>query len=389
MKKLLLILLILGYATPGWAQFGRIMKGAERVKKASDIVFTDAEEQELGAAVSERIRGRYGVVQDQAVHRYVGLLGSVLGQASSRPTLPFRIVVLDTDGVNAFAAPGGYVHVTRGALALVNNEAELAAVLAHEIAHVTEKHTIKALQRSRTVDFAASESAGGGVKGYVVSQFADKAFQIVYAGFDRGDELEADKVGVALVNKVGYDPKGLSAFLTRLTERNKGNTDATVKQGLFASHPEMQERLEKIAKQITADKLTAALVLDERYRKNVSYQPTALDALTVIEAGAAGLTAGASGGATTSASSGSTSSGSSSTAAKPQEEPKKKRGFGLGSLVAPKSEERKSAQVTGSGGSRGVDKEREAKGGGNPALVAVKITQAEIDQFKKDGGLKS
>jgi len=382
MKHIVLMVVMLAYATPAWAQFGRIMKGADRVQKARDIVFTDEEEEQLGAAVSDRIRARYGVVQDAAVHRYVGLVGSLLGRASSRPTLTYRIIVLDTDGVNAFAAPGGYIHVTRGALALVANEAELAGVLAHEIAHVTEKHTIKALQRSRSVSMATSESAGGGVKGFVVSQFADKAFEVVYAGFDRGDELEADKTGIALVNKVGYDAKGLSAFLTRLAERNKANTDTTTKQGLFASHPEMQERLEKIAKQVTADKLTAAVTLPDRYRKFVTYEPTAIAQLTVVESGAAGLTGGASSDA---------KSGEQSASAKPaeKEEPKKKRGFGLGNLIAPKGEEKKSAQVTASGGSRGVDKERLAKGGSNPALVAVTLSPADIEQFRKEGGLKA
>jgi predicted Zn-dependent protease len=382
MKKLVLILLMLAYATPAWAQFGRIMKGAERVQKARDIVFTDDEEQELGAAVSERIRARYGVVQDAAVHRYVTLVGSLLGQASSRPKLTYRIIVLDTDGVNAFAAPGGFIHVTRGTLALVANEAELAGVLAHEIAHVTERHTVKALQRSRTVGMATSESAGGGVKGYVVSQFADKAFDAVYAGFDRGDELDADKVGVALANKVGYDPKGLGAFLTRLAERNKATKDTATKQGLFASHPEMQERLDKTTKQLAADRLTGTVALADRYRTFVKYEPKPIDQLTVVESGAAGLT----GGAPADEKSGDTSAKT----AEKEEPKKKKRGFGLGNLVAPKSsEEKKSAQVTGSGGSRGVDKERLAKGGDNPALVAVKISQADVDQFRKEGGLKA
>ena len=89
------------------------------------------------------MRARYGVVQDAAVHRYVTLVGTLLAKTSTRPNLPFKFIVLDTDGVNAFAAPGGFIHITRGALALMASEAELAGVLAHEIIHVTEKHTIQ------------------------------------------------------------------------------------------------------------------------------------------------------------------------------------------------------------------------------------------------------
>ncbi len=98
--------------------------------------------------MSEKIRARYGVVQDAAAHKYVSLVGDALAQVSSRPALPWRFVILDTDGVNAFAAPGGYVHITRGALALLKNESELAGVLGHEIIHVTEKHTVNAIQKS-------------------------------------------------------------------------------------------------------------------------------------------------------------------------------------------------------------------------------------------------
>ena len=108
-----------------------------------DLTFSEAEEQQLGSEISTKIRDRYGVVQDRAVHKYVTLVGSVLASASSRPNLKWTFVVLDTDGVNAFAAPGGFVHITRGALALIQNEAELADVLAHEIGHVTEKHTLQ------------------------------------------------------------------------------------------------------------------------------------------------------------------------------------------------------------------------------------------------------
>src|SRR5688572_208703 len=105
----------------GGEQIGGITKGLGIAKKANDVRelrMSEAEEQQLGANVSERIRSRYGVVQDANVHRYVALVGTALAINSSRPTLPWTFIVLDTDGVNAFAAPGGYVHITRGALAL-------------------------------------------------------------------------------------------------------------------------------------------------------------------------------------------------------------------------------------------------------------------------------
>jgi predicted Zn-dependent protease len=109
----------------------------QRAQQLQEIQITDQEEQQIGAAVCEKVRVRYGVVQDPGVHRYVSLVGTVLARASSRPNLQYTFIVLDTDGVNAFAAPGGYIMITRGALGLIANEAELAGVLAHELIHVT------------------------------------------------------------------------------------------------------------------------------------------------------------------------------------------------------------------------------------------------------------
>src|SRR5688572_2655024 len=143
---------------------GGISKGIGIAKKANDVrelQMTDAEEQDLGKLVSEKIRERYGVVQDANVTRYVSLVGLAMAQGSTRPALPWTFIVLDTDGVNAFAAPGGYVHITRGALALIQDEAQLAGVLSHEIIHITEKHTVRAIQKNQAVQMGASETLSG------------------------------------------------------------------------------------------------------------------------------------------------------------------------------------------------------------------------------------
>jgi predicted Zn-dependent protease len=201
-------------------KLGKAAKTAEkRAGQFKDIEMTDAEEQELGAAVSELIRKRYGVVQDPAIHRYVTLVGSVLAQASTRPTLAWKFIVLDTDGVNALAAPGGYIHITRGALSLLKNEAELGGVLGHELIHVTEKHTIRAIQKGKLVQMGADETLKDNKE--LFGKLVEQAYKVVDSGFGRGDELDADAKGVVLANKVGYAPGGLSDFLTTISERNK------------------------------------------------------------------------------------------------------------------------------------------------------------------------
>ena len=258
----------------GGEQLGSIGKIGGAVQKANevrDIQVSEAEEQQLGAAVSEKIRTRYGVVQDPAVHRYVALVGGALAAASTRPALPWTFIVLDTDGVNAFAAPGGYVHITRGALALIQDEAELAGVLGHEIIHVTEKHTIKSMQKSKAVQMGASEtlSSSSALLERAVTATYDN---IVEKGFGREEENDSDEKGLALANGVGYAPGGLGAFLTRLKDRNK---DAKEKRGLFASHPEMQSRLDNLKKEIAAKKMASTATLADRYKKFITYTPKA------------------------------------------------------------------------------------------------------------------
>ena len=354
-------------------QFGSVLKRAQQVR---DIQMTDEEESKLGEAVSERIRQRYGVVQDPAIHKYVSLVGQVLAHASTRPGLQWRFIVLDTDGVNALAAPGGLVHITRGALSLMKSEAELADVLGHEIIHVTEKHTIKAIQKGKMVQIGADETVGSAG---VFNKLVDKATGVVMAGFGREEELEADRKGIVIANTVGYEPNGLKNFLTTLADRNKASTE---KQGLFASHPEMKERLEKLDKTVKDNKLAATATADARYKKHVTYEPVAITAIATVEQGSAGL-AGGGGSSKSDEAATSDAKGDGKT-----EEPKKKRGFGLGKLIAPsKGGEKQASETTGSSAARGVDSERNAKGGGNPNLVPVNVTAADLTAFKKDGKL--
>lgn len=366
------VVIVFGASTAAEAQLGGLSKGLSIAKKAQDVrdlQMTDAEEQELGKQVSERIRTRYGVVQDAGVHRYISLVGTALAQGSTRPGLPWTFIVLDTDGVNAFAAPGGYIHITRGALALIKNEAELAGVLAHEIIHVTEKHTIRAIQKSKAVQMGAAETLSGS------SALMEKAVtatydNIVERGFGRAEENESDENGVALANKTGYAPNGLVTFLTTLKDRNKESKE---KRGLFASHPEMQDRLDRITKQIASQKLTASATVQPRFAKNITYKPVAIAAIATVDPGAAGLTGG-------------DAKAEPKKADEKKEEPKKSR-FGLSRMLPTSGGEKKQAQVTASGGARGVDPEKDSKGGSNPAIVAVKIAAADVTAFKKEGGL--
>ena len=375
MKRAVLSLtLIAGLAVPVFADAPQIGGALKRVQQFRDLQVSEAEEQQLGAAVSEKVRGRYGVAQDPSVHRYVAPVGTVLTQVSTKPNIPWQFIVLDTDAVNAFAAPGGFVHITRGALALIQDEAELAGVLGHEIIHVTEQHTIRAIQKSKSIQMGTNETLSGNAA--LLNKVADNIYlDLIEKGFGRGEENESDEKGVVLANKVGYAPQGLHRFLTRLQERNKS---ATEKRGLFASHPETTERLTRLTRQIGQQKLASSATLADRYRRNIIYKPVPQSSIATVEAGTSGL---AGGGGTAEA----------KPAAKPEEkkeEPQKKRGFGsLGRVLPGGGGEKSSSQTTASAAARGVDPERDARGGSNPKPVPVVVSAVDVTAFKKEGGL--
>jgi predicted Zn-dependent protease len=357
--------------TPAAAQFDKIGKGLAVAKTATDAIYTEAEKQQLGAEVSANIRKKFGVVQDPAVHKYVTLVGAVLARVSKKPDYSWRFIVLDTDAVNAFAAPGGYVHITKGCLALIANESELAGVLGHELTHVVEDHTIKALSKAGFVDTAASASGKGGeITAGLVSQVTSIALQ----GFGRGEELESDHDGLGLAAKAGYQPDGLRTFLQRLTDRNKNSSE---KRGLFASHPAMQERLDKLAAQEKKEK-ASTVTLEARFKQFIAYQPVPQSQIATVAAGSSGLASG---------STSSAKKADDKDAKKAEEKPKKK-GFGLGGLASSLGGgEKKSGQTVASGGARGLDPEVDAKGGPNPAVVSVTVSRSDIDAFRKEGKL--
>lgn len=370
------LVLSISVAAPVFAanggQLGRIGGALKKVEQVRELQITDAEEQQLGATVSQRVRDRYGVVQDATVQRYVALVGHVLAQGSTRPALPWTFIVLDTDAVNAFAAPGGFVHITRGALALIQDESELAAVLGHEIVHVAEQHTMKSIRNTKAIQMGADETLSGSAA--LLNRLAERVYSdIIDNSFGRAEENESDEKGVGLAHRLGYAPQGLTRFLTRLQERNEGSKE---KRGLFASHPAMAERLDRLAKQIASQKLMASATLGDRYKQHIFYLPVPLSGIAVIAEGAAGL-----------AGDGREEKPAAKSEEKKADPPKRSRFGSIGKMLPSGGGEKQSAQVTASAAARGVDPERDAKGGPNPNPVAVTVTAADIAAFKKEGRL--
>jgi predicted Zn-dependent protease len=371
MKSAAFVVAAVLMTTPAYAQLGGLINKAQKANDAKnkydDLNINDQEERQLGEQVSASITNKYGVYQDREVAKFVSLLGGVLAQQSTRPDLQWTFIVLDTDAVNAFAAPGGLIHVTRGLLGLVSNEAELAGVLGHEITHVTAKHTVRAIQKSKGISIGTDQAGGGSLKNAIIAKMAERAYHLVLDGeFSREDENESDKVGVQLANKIGYAPTGLVDVLKKLDARNNGREE---RNGLFASHPAITDRIGKLEREISSAKLTSTAKGEARYAKTVHIVAKPITEIAMVADGAAGLAGGDKG------------KGKEAEAAK-KEEPKKKGGL-LGKFNTSSSEQKQSSQTVASAGARGGFPDRDAKGGTNKAPLNIKVTPAELEAFKK------
>ncbi len=376
----LAILALLVSALPADAQFNlnKLKKAADTAldvaETVDDFTFSEAEEIELGLAISNRIRARYGVAQDPEVTRYMSLVGATVAQKSGRPSIPWQWIVLDSDVVNAFAAPGGYIHVTRGALAVIGSEAELAGVLAHEAAHVTRKHTLKALQKSTGMELAQNQ-ASFTMGSALFEAVADQAAKAVLAGFGQAEELEADKVGVEIAARVGYRAAGLTNFLGTLNTISPGTASSSA---LFRSHPETDERVKKLDKTIKKNHLDDGVWLAERYASSVTYDAALASTGGPSVVGGRGVA-------------GSTDSEATAEEEAAEDEKGDKGKFSLAKLADPfaMGSEEESAEVTGAGAGRAVGEETGEEEGGvkNTEIVEIRLVPGELVAFQKEGGL--
>ncbi len=213
----------------------------EMAKGATGVSLQD--ELKIGGAVAVEIVSRNGgLVKDEAMNRRVILIGKSLAMYCARPELNFRFGILDTDSVNAYSAPGGYVFITKGLLNNVKDDNELAGVLAHEISHVVKRHALKVISRGQFMKGLID--AGGSVTN--VGAFDDGIASITDAlftkGFDPSAEFEADKEGRSLAAKVGYQKSGLLDFLEQLF-KSQGDSKAA-----FPTHPPLSHRIERLEK---------------------------------------------------------------------------------------------------------------------------------------------
>lgn len=247
-----------------WAAPARAQNLLDRLRQAANVVrallpISTAKEVEIGRGIAATIAGRYPVSHDTALTRYVNLVGLTVAGVAPRPDISYHFAVLETPDVNAFAAPGGYVFITRGALGLIHNEAELAGVLAHEVGHVNARHVINQLRKSDAMrELKSDVDIRGGALDRIVGSGTDALFM----GLSRDDELQADSLGLEYASAAGYDPGGLAAFIGRLNAHAGEGALA----GFFATHPKPDERLARLHAIAEREHLTGGVDLAERYQ---------------------------------------------------------------------------------------------------------------------------
>jgi predicted Zn-dependent protease len=202
----------------------------------------------FGRELASKILGRYPVVRDDKLNDYVNHIGHTLAQFSQRPELTYYFVVLDSDEINAYAAPGGYVFITKGAINKAQNEAQVAAILAHEMGHIEARHYVRAIGlRGTNADADNSLTAilsGGGAAAVVAfNQAVSQAMEIL---FEKGlqskqDEFEADAASIWLLVNAGYQPSALASYFIMLSDNLNNQT-----QVLSNTHPPMSERITEL-----------------------------------------------------------------------------------------------------------------------------------------------
>ena len=224
-------------------------------------------EREIGFGIAATVAGRYQLLDDPELTEYVNLVGQAVAQQSIRGgEVEFRFGVLDTEDVNAFAAPGGFILVTRGALSLMESEADLAGVLAHEVAHVDQSHVLDEIRRSSVMKTASDQSQ---LAGALLDAVAELGTSMLFTGLSREDEMEADSLGLLYATATGYRPSGLASFLRRLVEA-EGGEHAGVAEWK-ATHPSTAERLEALEAQMARLGIDPASgqAVRERFRAHV------------------------------------------------------------------------------------------------------------------------
>lgn len=253
MKKSMFVFTIALSLACGAAQAQRsfdLGRGLDAVRDLGSAAtgISEKEEIQIGRELAGRMLGQIELVNDDNVQAYVNRVGRWVASQSERPDLPWRFGVANAGNINALAMPGGTILITRGLYDLLDNEAQLAGVLGHEVAHVVKRHHVNVMRQQKLVSAGANIAAarsGSNVLGQQALNFFKNLF---ISGLDKNSEFDADATGVILAARAGYNAFGLAEVLHKIGAR--GGADPSVAD-LFGSHPSPAERLTKLGELLT------------------------------------------------------------------------------------------------------------------------------------------
>jgi predicted Zn-dependent protease len=206
---------------------------------------SEAQEIQIGQEMDQQVRQEMGLYDDRELQSYVADIGLRLAKNSHRPHLPWHFAIVDVPAVNAFALPGGYIYLTRGILAYLGSEAEMAGVLGHEIAHVTARHAVQAYSRATGAQLGLIFAGIFVPQTRPFGQLAEGALGLLFLKYGREDELESDRLGAEYAAKTGWTPRAVPEFLATLARLSEA-TDRRGVPNWLSTHPMPEDRVARI-----------------------------------------------------------------------------------------------------------------------------------------------
>jgi predicted Zn-dependent protease len=222
----------------------KMLSGGTKLFKAAAGV-SDPAEAKIGREVASNLAARYGLDEDPGRVLYLNKVGQAVVRHCGRTTIPYYFGILKTPEVNALAAPGGYIFVSQGLLAMLKNEAELAGVLAHEVSHVSQRHIVKEIRKANLIGAGVDLASAANETAAQLAQVSDFSIELLSKGLSRKDELEADKLGTQVAAQTGYAASGLQQVLLRLDSSASQSKALT---HFNKTHPPIKDRLKVIEK---------------------------------------------------------------------------------------------------------------------------------------------
>src|ERR1041384_6420026 len=210
-------------------------------------LMSEAQEFSDGQEAHAQVKKEMGLYNDPNLQQYISSIGMKLAQSSERPNLPWHYTGVDVPAINAFTLPGGYIYITRGILAFLSDEAQLAGVLGHETGHVTARHAAQQYTRAvgGTVGLVALGIFVPG--GQQIGGLAEQGLGVLFLKYSRGDESQADQLGVRYASRANWDPAGVPEMLTTLGRLDEASGQSKGVPNWLETHPEPLQRVQDIA----------------------------------------------------------------------------------------------------------------------------------------------